>query len=109
MRYLCDARLFDIGSFTDAGVTYRVSIPTDPAVPATCSCPQGTYVPWKDCKHIREVRYGLEDDSFPELLEPGDDVSDVADLFETALTWVNGDVKRAAGLVKAYIAGRDQA
>jgi hypothetical protein len=67
-RYLCDARLFDIGSYTDPDKTYRVAIPTDPAVEPTCTCPNFRFRGDGSCKHIMDIYDALADDAFPELL-----------------------------------------
>jgi uncharacterized Zn finger protein len=81
-RYLCDARLFDVGSFTDELKVYQVVIPTDPTVRSTCTCPASTYRPGVDCKHIREVTFTVEDDGYPELLRIED--ANKANLIEQA-------------------------
>jgi predicted nucleic acid-binding Zn finger protein len=65
--------VFAVPSFTLGGEdrkVYRVVIPTDPAVPSSCTCPAFTYGRGSgaDCKHIRTVNDTLEDDGFPELL-----------------------------------------
>jgi hypothetical protein len=68
-RYLCDARVFDIGSYTDPDKTYRVAIPTDPAVEPTCTCPNFRFHGARGpCKHIMNIYDALADDAFPELL-----------------------------------------
>jgi len=62
-RYLCDARVFDIGSFTDPEKTYRVVIPVDPAVAPTCTCSAFFYrTRGSDggCKHIGDVVFNME-------------------------------------------------
>jgi len=67
--------VFAVPSFTLGGEdrkVYRVVIPTDPAVPSSCTCPAFTYrkVKSTECKHIREVLVdgGFGGDGFPELL-----------------------------------------
>jgi hypothetical protein len=77
-RYLCDARVFAVPSFTQGGEdrkgrgedrkVYRVVLPTDPGVPSSCTCPANTFKPGVDCKHIRDIVFKFEDDGFPELL-----------------------------------------
>jgi len=60
-RYLCDARLYDVGSFTDELTVYRVTIPVDPAIKPTCTCPAFIYKSSGrqdgTCKHIGEVAF----------------------------------------------------
>lgn len=69
-RYLCDARLFHVASATDGEKTmYRVILPTDPAIPASCTCPAFRYgAAGSECKHIRWTREDIADDGIPELL-----------------------------------------
>jgi hypothetical protein len=98
-RYLCDARVFAVPSFTQGGEdrkgrgedrkVYRVVLPTDPGVPSSCTCPANTFKPGVDCKHIRDIVFTFEDDGFPELLpapnEPQTyqpDMSALAEAFE---------------------------
>ena len=88
------AQLYDMGSFSDPTKQYRVVLPYDNSVEATCTCPAFFYRTSKasseGCKHIDEARYQntlVDNDDAPAGFVPGvaTDVNDLAVLMESSL------------------------
>jgi hypothetical protein len=86
MRFLADAQLFEVGSFTRPEIVYDVVLVKGGARD-TCTCANFRFHGDKGpCKHIMAVYDALADDAFPELLKRGAGVpvdgSLVAEAFE---------------------------